>query len=220
MKTLLVAAVCLIPAGATASQGGLETQADWLRDTAMARFEHGDRASALKINRRALRLTRRLPETSRRTVENYDDAGLYYFDAAKWKTSAQHQAVAVLLSCGVAESESMFPTYVERLGWAFAKYRPHEDFAPIAENPLSLLKDTSLNARKYYDLRRRYFRTIKRKPVSPGGPAQYLYRLRPETLPESCYAKPQQQALGKTMEPVQAQFLALMAPEFLPDFYH
>jgi hypothetical protein len=187
VKIILIAAFCIFPACAIASVTDLEAQADQLRDAAMARFEHDDRAGALRLNKQALKVTRHLPETSWRTIENYDDAGLYYFSGGKWKTSAQHQAIAVLLSCGIAETQSMYPTYVERLGWALAKYRPHQDFGPIAENPLLLLKDIRLNVRANYDLRRRYFKTIKVRDTPAGSPARYIYKLRPETVPESCY---------------------------------
>jgi hypothetical protein len=168
-------------------QANLEAEADRLRDEAMSRFEHDDRKTAMALNKKALRVTRHLPETSWRTVENYDDAGLYFFDAGKWKSSAQNQAIAVLLACGTPESAQMFPTYVERLGWAFAKYRPREDFTPIAVNPLLLLKDTRLNVRANHDLRRRYFRTIRLKGA-PASSTRYLYKLRPAAVPASCVA--------------------------------
>jgi hypothetical protein len=167
-----------------------EARADRLREAAMSRFEHDDRKAALKLNKQALRVTRRLPETNWRTVENYDDAGLYYFDAGKWKTAAQHQAVAVLLACSVPYVRNNLPMYVERLGWAYAKYRPREDFAPIAKNPLLLLKDIRLNLRANYDLRRRYFKTFKVKDSPPGNPHRYIYVLREDALPANCYAAP------------------------------
>ena len=191
-----------MPAGAIASPADLETRADRLRDSAMARFEANDRRAALLLNKRALRITRHLPETSWRTVENYDDAALYHYDAREWKAAAQHQAIAVLLSCDVLESRSIFPIYVERLAWAFAKYRPHENFAPIAENPLVMLLDVELNVRKNYDVRRRYFRTIKLRNTPPGSPPRYFYKLRPETIPESCYPRPDTvQAMRVSMSP-------------------
>jgi hypothetical protein len=167
-----------------------EARADRLREAAMSRFENDDRKAALKLNKQALRVTRRLPETNWRTVENYDDAGLYYFDAGKWKTAAQHQAAAVVLACGVPYVRNNLPLYVERLGWAYAKYRPREDFAPIAENPLLLLKDIRLNLRANRDIRRRYFKTVKIKDSAPGSPPSFLYVLRKDTPPANCYAIP------------------------------
>ncbi len=165
-----------------------EARADRLREAAMSRFEHDDRKAAIKLNKKALRVTRRLPATNWRTVENYDDAGLYYFDAGKWKSSAQHQAVAVLLACGVPYVRNNLPLYVERLGWAYAKYRPREDFSLIAENPLLLLKDIRLNVRANYDLRRRYFNTVMVKNSRAGSPPKYIYTLRAKALPANCYA--------------------------------
>jgi hypothetical protein len=167
-----------------------EARADRLREAAMSRFEHDDRKAALKLNKQALRVTRRLPETNWRTVENYDDAGLYYFDAGKWKTAAQHQAAAVVLACGVPYVRNNLPLYVERLGWAYAQYRPHEDFAPIAANPLLLLKDIRLNLRANHDVRRRYFKTFGVKDSPPGNPPRYVYVLREDALPANCYAVP------------------------------
>lgn len=216
MKIALLAVFCLAPVCAIASTAELEARADRLRDAAMQKFEHDDRGSALRLNRRALRVTRHLPATSWRTVENYDDAGLYYCDAGKWKISAQHQAIAVLLSCGVAETAPMLPTYVERLGWAFARYRPQQDFAPIAQNPLMLLGDLPLNVRANYDLRRRYFTTIRVHNTPPGSPLRYIYKLRPDAVPSPCYpAQPHAQVA--LMDPSRLHFLALMAPEFVLD---
>ena len=57
---------------------------------------------------------------------------------------------------------------------------------PIARNPLLLLKDVRLNMRANYDLRRRYFTTIKLRDTPAGSPPRYLYKLRPETNPNTC----------------------------------
>jgi hypothetical protein len=137
--------------------GELEGEADRLRDAAMKAFEHGDRKTALELNRRALAVTAHLPATSWRTVENYDDAGLYHYGVADWEQSARHQAIAVLLACGTKENAEAFPAYVQRLGWAFAKYRPGQDFRPIAQNPLRLLQDHTLAVGDNADLRRRFY---------------------------------------------------------------
>ncbi len=190
VRKFCIAFVLLLAAPSVAAQTDLEAKADKLRDTAMSRFEQGDKRAAIKLSQDARRVTRHLPPTSWRTIENYDDAGLYYYDAGKWKTSAHYQAIAVLLACGVPEVQSMLPAYVERLGWAFSKYRPNEDFGLIAENPLVLLKDVRLNMRGNFDLRRRYFKTWKVRDVPAGEPPRYIYKLRPESIPASCFPKP------------------------------
>lgn len=169
-------------------QNSIEARSDQLREAAMSVFEKSQsQEKALQLNAAALKLSRYLPASSWRTVENYDDAGLYYYESRKWKASAQHQAIAVLLACGMEESKAMFPVYVKRLGFAFSRYRPGEDFAPIADNPLILLKDIPLNLRANADLRRRYFKTVKLKPDTPTSANTYLYRIKPEALPATCY---------------------------------
>lgn len=182
----LCALICLLPSHAPCSDADLEADADGLREEAMVLFEHGDPRSALSVGQRAVRLARYLPETSWRIVEIYDDAGLYYYSAGQWKQSAHHQAIAVLLACATQENAEMYRTYLERLGLAFAKYRPRQDFGPIAENPLILLKDVALGLRKNPDLRRRYFTTYRIRGASPSDPPAYLYKLRSGEIPESC----------------------------------
>jgi hypothetical protein len=135
----------------------LEAEADRLRDAAMSDFEAGDRRSALALNRKGFDVTHGLSATSWRTVENYDDAGLYYYTNEDWEQSARHQAIAVLLACRTAENAALFPDYVARLGWAFAKYRPRQDFAPISREPLLLLDDPALALRDNADIQRRFF---------------------------------------------------------------
>ncbi len=188
MRKAVIFWICSLPLLSYAQQTALEAKSDALREAAMSAFEKNhDQKKALQLNAAALKLSRYLPASSWRTVENYDDAGLYYYESNKWKASAQHQAIAVLLACGMEESKTMFPVYVKRLGFAFSKYRPGEDFAPIAANPLLLLKDIPLNLRAYADLRRRYFKTIKLKPDAQTSTATYLYKIKPETLPATCY---------------------------------
>ncbi len=190
MKNWIMVAICsLLLGNASAATGTpatspIEAQADQLRDAAMEKSEQGDQAAALVLNRHALKVTRHLPETSWRTIENYDDAGLFHYQSRHWKRSAQQQAIAVLLSCANPEGQAMFQEYVKRLGWAFAKYRPQQDFAPIAENPLILLQDIRLNVRANYDLRRRFFTTIKVKPTPPGGRVRYIYKLKQDAVPQ------------------------------------
>src|SRR5688500_9083239 len=102
MVRMLVAAmtVGILGGCSAAPTAELEAGADRLRDTAMKAFEAGDRKRPLELNRLALAVTAHLPATSWRTVENYDDAGLYYYGVQDWERSARHQAIAVLLACG------------------------------------------------------------------------------------------------------------------------
>jgi len=167
----------------------LETEVDRSRVTAMAAFERGDPGAAVELNRRAIKLSQRLPESSWRTVENYDDAGLYYYSVSQWRSAAHHQAVAVLLSCGVAENAASFRAYVERLSWAFAKYRPQQDFGPIADNPLILLNDARLDIRSNFDVRRRFFQAYTVGGPRPDNPPQRRYKLKREKT-TSCHEAP------------------------------
>ncbi|MFZ6779933.1 hypothetical protein ACO0LD_24120 [Undibacterium sp. Ji83W] len=193
MRKALLFLVLGLPLLCHAATTQLEIKADKLRNAAMSAFEKDhNQKKALQLNAAALRLTHHLPETSWRTIENYDDAGLYYYESSKWKASARHQAIAVLLACGMEESKAMFPLYVKRLGFAFSKYRPGEDFAPIVANPLLLLKDIPLNLRANADLRRRYFKTIRSKPGTQASAATYLYKIKPSALPATCYIQPDQ----------------------------
>lgn len=175
MRILIIFLVFFLSFSAHAEQTPFEEKSDKLREAAMSAFEKNhDQKKALQLNAAALKLSRHLPETSWRTIENYDDAGLYYYESSKWKASARHQAIAVLLACGMEESKTMFPVYVKRLGFAFSKYRPSENFAPIAANPLVLLKVIPLNLRANADLRRRYFKTIKLIPSTQTSTKTYL----------------------------------------------
>ncbi len=160
--------VLLLGGCAVIPDAQLEFEADRLRDAAMTAFEAGDRRTPFELNRSALAVTAQLPSRSWRTVENYDDAGLYYYAVGDWEQSARHQAIAVLLACGTDEGVEMRPVYVERLGWAFAKYRPSLDFKPIAANPMFLLGDPALRLRDNADIRRRYFAKFRGEQCHPG----------------------------------------------------
>ncbi|MBI3729485.1 MAG: hypothetical protein HY254_14275 [Burkholderiales bacterium] len=193
MRKALLFLVLALPLLCHAAPTQLEIKADKLRNAAMSAFEKDrDQKKALQLNAAALKLTHHLPETSWRTIENYDDAGLYYYESSKWKASARHQAIAVLLACGMEESKAMLPLYVKRLGFAFSKYRPNENFSLIAANPLILLKDIPLNLRANADLRKRYFKAIKLKPVNSTATARYLYKLKSDAIPATCYLTPDQ----------------------------
>ncbi len=187
VKQLVPALVLCLPLACGASTDSLKKQIDHLRDTAMQSFEQShDQHQALRLNAKAIRLARHLPASSWRVIENYDDAGRYYFESGLWKASAQHQAIAVLLPCGEQENAHMFATYVKRLGFAFSKYRPSDDFSVIESNPLILLQDLRLNLRSYADLRRRYFTTILVRAASANQRARYRYKLKTAALPASC----------------------------------
>jgi hypothetical protein len=183
---VLAAAIAILVSGCTAVPvAQLESEADRLRDAAMEAFEAGDRKTPLELSPRALAITAQLPATSWRTVENYDDAGLYHYGVGDWEQSARHQAIAVLLACGTSENAPTFPTYVERLRWAFAKYRPHQDFRAILENPLVLLHDPALRLRSNADIQRRYYLRYPAPNVSRSSQVKYLFKLR-GSAPRTC----------------------------------
>jgi hypothetical protein len=161
----------------------LEAEADRLRDAAMRSFEAGDRAAALSFNARAMAVTRNLPADGWRTVENYDDAGLYYFAGEDWARSAHHQAIAVLLACASPENAAMFPEYVGRLGWALAKLRPAADFETVSANPLRLLDDRELAITRNADIRRKYFVRFTPPAASRSGRPHEVYVRRLDPAP-------------------------------------
>jgi len=182
----VIATVAILGSGCTAVPvAELECEADRLRDAAMKAFEAGDRKTPFELNPRAMALTAQLPATSWRTVENYDDAGLYHYSVGDWEQSARNQAIAVLLACGTSENAPTFPVYVERLRWAFAKYRPHQDFRAIFENPLVLLHDPALRLRDNVDFRRRYYIRYQAPNISRSSQIRYVFKLR-ESAPRSC----------------------------------
>lgn len=183
MTSALLAGCALAPIAET------EAEADRLREAAMKAFESGDRKTPLDLNRRALAVTAGLPASSWRTVENYDDAGLYYYGVEDWEQSARHQAISVLLACDTDENREMLFAYIERLGWAFAKYRPGQDFGPIARDPLSLLADPVLALRENADLRRRYYVRYAAPNASRSSRPWYVYMPRSDA-PRSCALPP------------------------------
>lgn len=86
-------------------------------------------------------------------VEGYDDLGLYYFLLLDYQTSAYYQSIAVVLSHFKNAESEMNKVYLERLGWAYAKYNPTFDFTYIIESPLLLACDDQLNIRENIDVR-------------------------------------------------------------------
>ena len=183
-KTCLLA--CLACGCSTVPVAQIEAEADRLRDAAMQSFEAGDRGAALAFNARAIGVARNLPAGSWRTVENYDDAGLYYYAGEDWARSARYQAIAVLLACGARENAAMFPEYLGRLGWAFAKLRRGQDFEPVSSNPLTLLDDQELAVAVNADIRRKYFIRFAPPAASRSSrPANQTWRRIPSRLSPS-----------------------------------
>ncbi|HUP92666.1 MAG TPA: hypothetical protein VM074_10500 [Solimonas sp.] len=135
-----------------------EERADWLRDDAMAHFQHEDYDLALHVNRRAILHARKLPAGSWRTIENYDDAGLYFYTLKRYRQAARYQAIAVLLALDEPQSAAMLPEYLQRLGWAFGEYRPAYDFGRIVAKPKRLFGFRELKLRRNYDIHRKYKR--------------------------------------------------------------
>lgn len=118
--------------------------ADQQRAVAYKQFELSRYDAALTWVRLSMQSARRLPATSVHVVEAYDDAGLYFYRKKNYKQSARYQAIAVLLAMDNPALAMMLPTYLERLGWAWAKFRPDSEFFDIAVDPLSLLDDDAL----------------------------------------------------------------------------
>ena len=149
---------CCSGCSALAQQADFEARLDQQRSEAIAYSHKGQHELAVSAIREAIALSHFLPVTSWRSIESYDDAGLYYYSSQRYKESTYHQVIAVLLACGEPARASMYPIYVKRLSWAFARYRPDQRFQPIADNPLRLLNDTRLNLKQNRHIRRKYYR--------------------------------------------------------------
>ena len=164
-----------------------ELRIDALRAAAAASADRDNVQAALETIQHALRISAHLRATDWRTVENYDEAGLYYYLLNDWQASARHQAVAVLLACVASQRSEALATYVQRLGWTFARYRPGEDFAPIAHSPLLLLQDDRLNLSSNADVRRQFFE-LDNRDRAPKPPIKRIYRLK-RPVPTQCTAE-------------------------------
>ncbi|MDD5275292.1 MAG: hypothetical protein PHR16_04340 [Methylovulum sp.] len=125
-------------------QAKLAELSDQQRAAAYMQFELSRYDAALAWVRHALHTAQRLPATSVQVVEAYDDAGLFFYSKKDYAQSARHQAIAVLLATDNPALEAMLPIYLERLRWAWEKFRPDGDFSDIKANPLSLLDDEEL----------------------------------------------------------------------------
>lgn len=126
-------------------QAELARQSDQQRATAWQAYEAGHFEQALAKVKLAAQYAQPLDPEAEQVVEAYDDAALYYYMLHDYANATRHQAIAVLLASHNPGLQKMLPVYKERLGWAFAKYRPEGDFAPIAANPLLLLDDAQLH---------------------------------------------------------------------------
>lgn len=122
----------------------IENISDLQREAALAAFQAGRHDEALSDIKLAIQTAQSLSVSSVQVVEGYDDAGLYFFMQGDFRQSARHQAIAVLFASENPERRPMLPVYVERLGWAWLKYRPGSDFSLIKANPYCLLADRDL----------------------------------------------------------------------------
>ena len=132
---------------------------DQLRTEAQKQFLRSDYNAALADVGLAMRMARWLSATSVQVVEAYDDAGLYFYSSEQYEQSARYQAIAVLLATGNPDLKQMLPVYLERLGWAWAKYRPGSDFSAIKVNPLILLDMHELSLGSDIRIREHFYRS-------------------------------------------------------------
>ena len=131
---------------------------DRYRNEAYQLYEKGECGLALIKIKKAIKESKSLGIATLQSVESYDDAGLYYYSTGKFKESAYHQAVAVLLAYDNAEFKNMFSTYLTRLSWAYKKYRPNYDFREIKIYPLILLGDEELNLKDNYHIKKNFYK--------------------------------------------------------------
>jgi len=118
-----------------------------LRAEAYRHFEKKHFGLALSKINQALDQAKYLPGNAVQTIESYDDAGLYYFMIDDFERSVHHQAIAVLLALDNKKLTTMRKVYMQRLGWAFAKYLPGDNFEVIRDNPLLLLEREELKVK-------------------------------------------------------------------------
>ena len=98
-------------------------------------------------------------------IEAYDDLGLYYYLKKDYQKSAYHQSIAVALSYSYQPRSKMSKVFLERLGWAYAKYDVNFDFTKIQNAPLLLVCENMLFIGQNADVRR--FLYSKGKALSP-----------------------------------------------------
>jgi hypothetical protein len=157
-KVLLFILIVMYIAGCGSLQRQQEIakRSDRYRNEAFNLYVKGDYCLAIfKINK-VIKESKSLGIAAIQNVEGYDDAGLYYYSAGRFKESAYHQAVAVLLAYDNFEFENMFSTYLTRLGWAYNKYKPNCDFQKFTSDPLFLLDDEDLKLKDNYHIRRKF----------------------------------------------------------------
>ncbi len=142
--------------GSLQRQQGIAKRSDKYRHEAYHLYVKGDYCLALIKIKKVIKESKSLGITAIQNVEGYDDAGLYYYSTGRFKESAYHQAVAVLLAYDNSEFENMFSTYLTRLGWAYKKYKPNYDFEKIIMDPLLLLDDEDLELKNNYHIRRKF----------------------------------------------------------------
>ena len=150
----LVLAGCL--SGVRQSQ--LAVISDQQRADAWRAFEVSEFAAALAGVKQAMHSAQYLSPTSEQVIEAYDDAGLYYYMLEDYAQSARHQAIAVLLAANSPSLQTMYPTYLQRLSWAWEKYRPDSHFAEIEADPKCLLVDADLKLATDMHIRQHFYR--------------------------------------------------------------
>ena len=94
--------------GSLQRQQEIAKRSDRYRHEAYHLYVKGDYCLALTKIQKVIKESKSLGITAIQNVEGYDDAGLYYYSTGRFKESAYHQAVAVLLAYDNSEFENMF----------------------------------------------------------------------------------------------------------------
>ena len=115
--------------------------------------QNGSPSLAINKVNDAIKLARNSQKISNELIEAYDDLGLYHFLQKDYKKSAYHQSIAVVLSHFNNPKNKMNNVYLERLGWAYAKYDPTFNLTNFIASPLLLVCTNQLNIQKNADIR-------------------------------------------------------------------
>ena len=135
-------------------------QANAFRMKAMSAFREKRVDLALEKIHAALNLSQSLKSTTPELIENYDDAGLYFFMSGDYENAARYQSIAVLLSHESNHQNTLLATYKQRLGWAFAKYDPSFSITSVKTTPEVLLSYKPLALHRNSDIKRVFYREI------------------------------------------------------------
>ena len=163
MKTKLVIMLYVIVLSGCATT--YEMQAKIFRDNAFAMSERGQYDQAISTAIQGLKRAQSVPLINNELIELYDDLGLYHYQKKDYQSSVYYQSIATVLSYYDAPESDDYKTYLQRLGWAYSKYKPGFNFVEISKSSLALVcNKQNRSIRDNYDIKRfLYKRSSKNK---------------------------------------------------------